>query len=42
MDYQVMSGDIVTAEWIAGKLHILDEKHLPLFLKELLGSACVA
>ena len=33
MDYQIMSGDIVTAEWIAGKLHILDEKHLPLFLK---------
>ena len=33
MDYQIMSGDIVTAEWISGKLHILDEKHLPLFLK---------
>ena len=33
MDYQIMSGDIVTAEWIAGKLYILDERHLPLFLK---------
>lgn len=33
MNYQIMSGDIVTAEWIDGKLNIIDETHLPLFLK---------
>lgn len=33
MNYQIMSGDILTAEWIDGKLNIIDEAHLPLFLK---------
>ena len=33
MDYQIMSADRVTAEWRDGKLHIVDEAHLPLFLK---------
>ena len=28
-----MSADRVTAEWRDGKLHIVDEAHLPLFLK---------
>ena len=33
MDDQIMSADRVTAEWRDGKLHIVDEAHLPLFLK---------
>ena len=33
MDYQIMSGNIVTAEWIGRKINIVDEAHLPLFLK---------
>lgn len=29
MDYQIISGNIVTAEWIDRKLNIFDEPHLP-------------
>lgn len=33
VNLQVMSGDIVVAEWTDDHLHIKDEVHLPLFLK---------
>lgn len=33
MNIQIMSGNIVTAEWVDNRLNIIDEAHLPLFLK---------
>lgn len=33
MDYEIMSGNLVTAEWVNRQLHILDAEHLPLYLK---------
>lgn len=33
MNLQIFSGDILVAEWIDNSLNVIDEKHLPLFLK---------
>jgi len=33
MNIQIMSGDIVVANWLDDRLQIIDEVHLPLFLK---------